>query len=210
MKRACTLLLLAIAPLATSCATGDPSTHAKNDAKETVLFMCPYGGAKSVMAASYFNRIAEVASWRRTIWSRQRKSLHRLRSRKARRARSRGGAVERRAEGEHRPSGLRGGDPQARGATRRGAEDETAVAPKVGGAERSPPRQSRSVRGWRDVASEPLRGEDVMRLCRSSGSNGRAPRAHKPALRRVEIDHGEQKNEGVTPMWVPLRRSRGQ
>jgi len=27
--------------------------------KSTVLFMCPYGGAKSVIAASYFNRIAE-------------------------------------------------------------------------------------------------------------------------------------------------------
>lgn len=27
--------------------------------KETVLFLCPYGGAKSVIAASYFNRIAE-------------------------------------------------------------------------------------------------------------------------------------------------------
>lgn len=27
--------------------------------KSTVLFFCPYGGAKSVIAASYFNRIAE-------------------------------------------------------------------------------------------------------------------------------------------------------
>jgi len=27
-------------------------------AKSTVLFMCPYGGAKSVIAASYFNRLA--------------------------------------------------------------------------------------------------------------------------------------------------------
>jgi len=30
--------------------------------KETVLFMCPYGGAKSVIAASYFNRIAAEQS----------------------------------------------------------------------------------------------------------------------------------------------------
>lgn len=27
-------------------------------AKSTVLFMCPHGGAKSVIAASYFNRLA--------------------------------------------------------------------------------------------------------------------------------------------------------
>ena len=27
--------------------------------KSTVLFVCPYGGAKSVIAASYFNRIAQ-------------------------------------------------------------------------------------------------------------------------------------------------------
>ncbi|MEA2490070.1 MAG: hypothetical protein QOH21_1862 [Acidobacteriota bacterium] len=27
--------------------------------KGTVLFLCPYGGAKSVIAASYFNRLAE-------------------------------------------------------------------------------------------------------------------------------------------------------
>src|SRR4029078_657487 len=27
--------------------------------KRTVLFMCPYGGAKSVIAMSYFNRLAE-------------------------------------------------------------------------------------------------------------------------------------------------------
>lgn len=29
--------------------------------KSTVLFMCPYGGAKSVIAASYFNRAAAAA-----------------------------------------------------------------------------------------------------------------------------------------------------
>jgi len=29
--------------------------------KRTVLFMCPYGGAKSVIAASYFNQLAECA-----------------------------------------------------------------------------------------------------------------------------------------------------
>ena len=27
--------------------------------RRTVLFLCPYGGAKSVIAASYFNRLAE-------------------------------------------------------------------------------------------------------------------------------------------------------
>ncbi len=31
----------------------------EEEPKSTVLFMCPYGGAKSVIAASYFNRVAE-------------------------------------------------------------------------------------------------------------------------------------------------------
>jgi protein-tyrosine-phosphatase len=30
--------------------------------KSTILFLCPYGGAKSVIAASYFNRLAEKQS----------------------------------------------------------------------------------------------------------------------------------------------------
>lgn len=38
------------------------STSMKPDSKQTVLFMCPYGGAKSVIAASYFNRFAQEAA----------------------------------------------------------------------------------------------------------------------------------------------------
>ncbi len=46
-----TFLMIAItASGLASCRTTQPQT--------TVLFMCPYGGAKSVIAASYFNRIA--------------------------------------------------------------------------------------------------------------------------------------------------------
>lgn len=48
MKRYALLLLLLLA--------GCASIPAE---KETVLFLCPYGGAKSVIAASYFNRLAE-------------------------------------------------------------------------------------------------------------------------------------------------------
>lgn len=51
------LLLAVIANVAlTGCGTIDRAATAK----ETVLFMCPYGGAKSVIAASYFNRLAEA------------------------------------------------------------------------------------------------------------------------------------------------------
>jgi hypothetical protein len=45
--------IAAFAVLLTGCA----STSRQ---KSTVLFMCPYGGAKSVIAASYFNRAAET------------------------------------------------------------------------------------------------------------------------------------------------------
>jgi len=37
-------------------------TMACTPTKRTVLFLCPYGGAKSVMAASYFNRVAKEQS----------------------------------------------------------------------------------------------------------------------------------------------------
>jgi protein-tyrosine-phosphatase len=47
MKQAILLSALAFA----GCATAPPS--------QKVLFLCPYGGAKSVIAASYFNRLAE-------------------------------------------------------------------------------------------------------------------------------------------------------
>ena len=46
-------LLLLTVPFI-GCATG-----AADRPKSTVVFLCQYGGAKSVMAASYFNRLAE-------------------------------------------------------------------------------------------------------------------------------------------------------
>lgn len=49
MKRMIALLFLLVAA----------SIHA--DEKQTVVFMCPYGGAKSVVAAEYFNRAAAKA-----------------------------------------------------------------------------------------------------------------------------------------------------
>ena len=51
--------LLPVLLVAAGCATADAP-------KKTVLFLCPYGGAKSVIAASYFNRLAEEQSlpWR--------------------------------------------------------------------------------------------------------------------------------------------------
>lgn len=44
------LLTFALLLPVLACATSSP---------RTVLFLCPYGGAKSVIAASYFNRLAE-------------------------------------------------------------------------------------------------------------------------------------------------------
>lgn len=40
---------------------GMATDGAADESKAKVLFMCPYGGAKSVIAASYFNRAAEAA-----------------------------------------------------------------------------------------------------------------------------------------------------
>jgi arsenate reductase len=54
------LLLLLVILHAAACATANRPATPPNRAKETVLFVCPYGGAKSVIAASYFNRIAEA------------------------------------------------------------------------------------------------------------------------------------------------------
>lgn len=49
-----TKLLLLLTVIA-ACASSAPPARPKS----TVLFLCPYGGAKSVIAASYFNRLAE-------------------------------------------------------------------------------------------------------------------------------------------------------
>ena len=51
--RAAALMILA------ACATNTP---VPKPAPSTVLFMCPYGGAKSVIAANFFNRIAAAES----------------------------------------------------------------------------------------------------------------------------------------------------
>jgi arsenate reductase (thioredoxin) len=61
--RKCVSLLLttaAFVTVAAACTTaGRPNMNAPAE-KAAVLFMCPYGGAKSVIAASYFNRLAEA------------------------------------------------------------------------------------------------------------------------------------------------------
>ncbi len=36
----------------------ETSTSGRSESPNTILFLCPYGGAKSVIAASYFNRLA--------------------------------------------------------------------------------------------------------------------------------------------------------
>ncbi len=41
-----------------ACSTTAPD-ESRSAASHTVLFLCPYGGAKSVIAASYFNRLAQ-------------------------------------------------------------------------------------------------------------------------------------------------------
>lgn len=46
--------LALLLPVLGACATTAPPARPKS----TVLFLCPYGGAKSVIAASYFNRLA--------------------------------------------------------------------------------------------------------------------------------------------------------
>jgi arsenate reductase (thioredoxin) len=49
------LRLVLLLPVIGACASTAPPARPKS----TVLFLCPYGGAKSVIAASYFNRLAE-------------------------------------------------------------------------------------------------------------------------------------------------------
>jgi protein-tyrosine-phosphatase len=39
-------------------AVGETSVSGQSEAPTTILFLCPHGGAKSVIAASYFNRLA--------------------------------------------------------------------------------------------------------------------------------------------------------
>jgi len=45
---------------ATSAFAQEAKPGAQRDRKETVVFMCPYGGAKSLVASSYFNREADL------------------------------------------------------------------------------------------------------------------------------------------------------
>lgn len=52
----CFLTALSLPVLLAACATSAPQR--RSEEKQTVLFLCPYGGAKSVLAASYFNREA--------------------------------------------------------------------------------------------------------------------------------------------------------
>lgn len=52
------LKLVLLLPLFGACATV-PTGGRETDPKRTILFLCPFGGAKSVIAASYFNRLAE-------------------------------------------------------------------------------------------------------------------------------------------------------
>jgi protein-tyrosine-phosphatase len=59
MRRARIFLVFA-AMIAGVALTGCTTARRADAGKETVLFMCPYGGAKSVIAASYFNRLAEA------------------------------------------------------------------------------------------------------------------------------------------------------
>jgi arsenate reductase (thioredoxin) len=51
------LSLLLLLPISPACGTS-PSAGRRAPQKATVLFLCSYGGAKSVIAASYFNRLA--------------------------------------------------------------------------------------------------------------------------------------------------------
>lgn len=53
------LNILLLLPLFGACSTTTTHDGRRSAASGTVLFLCPYGGAKSVIAAAYFNRIAE-------------------------------------------------------------------------------------------------------------------------------------------------------
>jgi len=52
-----TLVLLSL-PFG-ACATAVVPSPASDTRKSTILFICPHGGAKSLIAASYFNRLAK-------------------------------------------------------------------------------------------------------------------------------------------------------
>ena len=54
-----TIPALLIAVVFAACTTTDHTTMNTATEPETVLFMCPYGGAKSVIATTYFNQLAE-------------------------------------------------------------------------------------------------------------------------------------------------------
>ena len=60
------LLTLLSIPLG-GCATIGPSGEVRTP-PEVVLFVCPYGGAKSLIAASYFNRAARNAGLPLLVW----------------------------------------------------------------------------------------------------------------------------------------------
>jgi arsenate reductase len=51
--------LILLLPVFGACATATAGDGPRTPAKTSILFLCPYGGAKSVIAASYFNRLAE-------------------------------------------------------------------------------------------------------------------------------------------------------
>jgi len=52
-------LLLTIAMVSVLMTASLSASAPAEEAKRTVVFMCPYGGAKSVIAMSYFNQLAE-------------------------------------------------------------------------------------------------------------------------------------------------------
>jgi arsenate reductase len=52
------LNLVLLLPVFGACSTGGNEGR-RPPASSTILFLCPYGGAKSVIAASYFNRLAQ-------------------------------------------------------------------------------------------------------------------------------------------------------
>ena len=53
------ILLMLSLPIVAACATAAATDRTGSIAKSKVVFLCPYGGAKSVIAASYFNRLAD-------------------------------------------------------------------------------------------------------------------------------------------------------
>ncbi len=52
-------LLLCFLAASVICACATTQTAQRTVAKQTVLFLCPYGGAKSLIATSYFNRLVQ-------------------------------------------------------------------------------------------------------------------------------------------------------